>query len=85
MKQAFILLPLLALLAVGAMIVAQLTATARFRVYALLLVVASAVTIAMQWGPAFPMLSGGGTVTLWSLLLVVRFLRATADFDERAT
>ncbi len=74
-----------ALLALGAVIAAQITSAHRFRAYALLLLLASATTIAMGWGPAMPMLAGGIGVVVSGLVLMSRFLRASAEWDGVAT
>ncbi len=73
------------LLAVGALIGGQITAARRFRTYALLLFLFGVTTIVMGWGPAMPMLVGGISVTLSGSVLVVHFLRASAEFEETAT
>ncbi len=73
------------LLAIGALIGAQITAAHRFRAYAVLLFLCGATTIAMGWGPAMPMLVGGIGVFLSGLVLMVRFLHTSAAFDEAAS
>jgi len=70
------------LLGVGALITAQITGARRFAVHALLLISFGAVTIALQLGPAMPMLAGGVAVTLSGLILMIRFLRASSEFER---
>jgi hypothetical protein len=72
------------LLGVGALIAVQLTGARRFVVYALLMVSFGAATIALQFGPAMPMLASGMALTLSGAVLMVRFLRASAEFEEDA-
>ena len=72
------------LLAVGALIVAQLTGARRFGAYALLLIFLASTTIVLQLGPAMPMLASGIVVTLSGSILMVRFLRASAHFEGDA-
>lgn len=69
------------LLAVGALIVAQLIETRRFGAYAVLLIFLALTTIVLQLGPAMPMLVSGIAVTLSGAILMVRFLRASVDFE----
>lgn len=70
------------LLAVGAVIVGQITAAHRFRRYALVLIVAALATVASGSGPDMSMLGSGTAIALSGLALMVRFLRAAAGFDE---
>jgi len=72
------------LLGVGALIAAQLTGARRFGAYAVLMVFLGAVTIVLQLGPAMPMLASGIAVTLAGAVLMMRFLRASAEFEEGA-
>ena len=68
------------LLAVGAVVTARITAARRFAAYAMVLLLAGVVTAVMHWRPEVPMLVSGTGVSLSGLVLVVRFLRASADF-----
>jgi hypothetical protein len=72
------------LLGVGGLIAVQLTGARRFVVYALLMVCFGAATIALQLGPAMPMLAGGMAVTISGGVLMGRFLRASAEFEGGA-
>lgn len=69
-----------ALLAVGAFIGAQFTGAQRFIVYAMLLLAAAGLTLVYDLGPAVPMLIGGTVITLSGIILLIRFLRASARF-----
>lgn len=73
-----------ALLAGGAFIGAQHTGAQRFMVYGVVLLVAAGLTAVYDLGPAVPMLIGGVVVTLSALILLIRFLRASARFQEQA-
>lgn len=73
-----------ALLAGGALIGAQLTGARRFLGYGLALLAAAGLTAVFDLGPAAPMLFGGAVVTLCGLAMLVRFLRASARFEEGA-
>ena len=46
----------------------------------MVLLLAGVVTAVMHWRPEVPMLVSGTGVSLSGLVLVVRFLRASADF-----
>ena len=71
-----------ALLAGGAFIGAQFTRARRFMIYGLVMLLAAGVTAVYDLGPAVPMLIGGIVVTLSGLSLMIRFLQASARFEE---
>ena len=71
-----------ALLAGGAFIGAQFTRARRFMIYGLVMLLAAGVTAVYDLGPAVPMLIGGIVVTLSGLSLMIRFLQASAQFEE---
>jgi len=73
-----------ALLAVGAFIGARHTGAQRFIVYTMVLLVAAGLTIVYDLGPAVPMLIGGTVITLSGMVLLIRFLRASARFEGAA-
>jgi hypothetical protein len=71
-----------ALLAGGAFIGAQFTRARRFMIYGFVMLVAAGLTAVYDLGPAAPMLMGGIVVTLSGLSLLIRFLKASAQFEE---
>jgi len=73
-----------ALLAIGAFIGAQFTGAQRFVVYGMVLLVAAGLTLVYDLGPAVPMLVGGTVITLSGMVLLIRFLRASARFAGEA-
>lgn len=71
-----------ALLAGGAFIGAQFTRARRFLVYGVVMLVVAGLTAVYDLGPAAPMLIGGIVVTLSGSSLLIRFLQASARFEE---
>ena len=72
------------LLAVGAFVGAQFTGAVRFMGYGTALIAGAGLTLVYDLGPAVPMLLGGVVVTASSIVLLTRFLRASAEFEGDA-
>ena len=71
-----------ALIAVGAILAARAFAVPRFYAYAMVLVAAGGATIALELGPAAPMLAGGVFATAGGVVFLARFLRENPVVEE---
>jgi len=70
------------LIAGGAILAGRAFAVPRFYAYALVLVVAAGATIALELGPAAPMLAGGVFATMGGVVFLARFLRENPVVEE---
>jgi hypothetical protein len=71
-----------AIVAMGALLTGLMTGARRFLLYAALLLVLAALTVALGRGPALPLAVGGAVVLSVGAILLSRFLRASRQFRE---
>lgn len=71
------------LVAVAAGLAGLLTGARRFQGYGLALLAAAAVTVLLRGGPALPLAAVGLVMVASGGILLVRFLQASRDYEER--